>query len=103
MAKKKAAKKETKEKGEQLDLIDVSAANAKPIIKVAREYVKHRDARIAVGKKEAEYKHRVIALVEAAELQPLEGGKIKFKYDGLTILVAPKEMELKVKDEKAEE
>lgn len=95
MAKKKAVKKE---KGKQLDLIDVLPAKVKPVIKVAREYIKHRDARMEIQKKEVEYKHRVIELVQTANLRPLKGGVIRFTYDGLTISLAPKEMELKVKE-----
>jgi len=103
MAKKKASKKETKveskvESGEQLDLIDVAPKNAKPIIAVAREYIKFRDSHMAVQKNEVEYKHRVIELVKEARLQPINGGVIKFEYDGLIISLAPKEMELKVKE-----
>jgi len=53
---------------------------------------------MAVQKNEVEYKHRVIELVKEARLQPINGGVIKFEYDGLTISLAPKEMELKVKE-----
>lgn len=99
MAKKKAApKKDTKETGEQLDLIDVAPEKSKPIIKMAREYIKYRDSRMAVQKKEVEHKQCIIELVKAAKLQPLNGGKIKFEYDGVEISLAPKEMELKVKE-----
>jgi len=94
MSKKKAKK----EKGEQLDLIDVSPENAKPIIKVAREYIKYRDSRMAIQKKEVEHKQDIIELVKAANLAPINGGVIKFEYDGLLISLAPKEMELKVKE-----
>lgn len=103
MTKKKAAKKEAKKSGEQLDLIEVAPKEVKPIIKAAREYAKHRDARIAVGKKEAEHKQKVIELVKAANLQPLKGGLIKFKYNGVTVSITPRDELVKVKDEKAEE
>ena len=80
-----------KEKGEQLDLIDVAPENAKPIMEAARLYQKHQKARIAAGVKEKEQKELIKELVGKANLQPLAGGKIKFEYDGLRITITPRD------------
>lgn len=103
MAKKKAAKKETKEKGKQLDLIDVAPENAKPIIALARRYKKVSAARQANLAEEVQLKKQIINLVKVAKLQPLKGGVIKFKYNGVTVSITPRDELVKVQDEKAEE
>ena len=96
MAKK--TESEANASGEQLDLIDVSPKNAKPIIQAARIYKKHQTARIAALNKEIEQKQKILELVKEANLQPLEGGKIKFEYDGVTISIEPRDELVKVKD-----
>lgn len=97
MAKKKG-KIETKERGEQLDLIDIQPENAKAIIRVARLYKEFQATRIAALAKETEQKHQVLELVRAAKLQPLDGGKIKFEYGGVLICVTPRDELVTVKD-----
>jgi len=96
MAKKK------KESGKQLDLIDVSPENAKPIIALARRYKKASAARQAALAEEVKLKGQLIDLVKAAKLQPLKGGVIKFKHNGVTVSITPRDELVKVKDEKAE-
>ena len=86
-------------KEEQLDLIDVHPKNAKPIVEAARLYKKYQAIRLSALKKEVEQKNTVLSLVKDAKLQPLEGGKIRFKYDGVTISVTPRDELVKVKDE----
>lgn len=104
MATKKAAKKESSdEKGKQLDLLDVAPENAKPIIAVARRYKKASAIRQAALAEEVKLKGQVLDLVKAAKLQPLEGGVIKFAYNGVTISITPRDELVRVKDEKAEE
>lgn len=103
MAKKKAVRKETKEKGKQLDLIDVAPANAKPIIALARRYKKVSAARQANLAEEVQLKKQIIDLTKAAKLQPLKDGVIKFKHNGVTVSITPRDELVKVKDEKAEE
>lgn len=100
MANKNTAKKD---KGEQLDLIDVSPENAKPIIALARRYKKISAARQANLAEEVKLKKQIIDLVKAAKLQPLENGVIKFAYNGVTVSITPRDELVKVKDEKAEE
>jgi len=96
MSKKKAAKKES---GEQLDLIDVAPENAKPIIAAARRYKKANAARQAALAEEVKLKKQIIDLVKAAKLQPLEGGVIKFSYNGVTVSITPRDELVKVKEE----
>ena len=96
-------KTKTEEPGEQKDLIDVHPKNAKAIIKAARLYKKLQTARLTALGKETEQKHEVLVLelVKAAKLQPLDGGKIKFEYDGVMISITPRDELVKIK-EKAE-
>ena len=101
MAKNKATK--TEEKGEQLDLIDVKPENAEAIIAAARLYKKYQLARLTALGKETDQKQKVLELVKDAKLQPLEGGKIKFKYDGFIISVEPRDELVKVIEEVAKE
>jgi len=97
MAKEKKAAME-----EQMDLIDVAPENAKEIIKEARIYKKHESVRLQALDKELVSKNKVLELIKQAKLQPVDGGKIKFTYDGVTITVTPRDELLKVKeDEKA--
>ena len=92
------AKNTDKEAGDQLDLIDVAPKNAKPIIAAARLYRKHLSARLAVQKKENDQKQVVLELVRNAKLQTLDGGKIKFIHDGVTISVEPRDALIKIEE-----
>ena len=85
--------------GEQLDLIDVAPKNAIVIIDAARIYKKLMLVRLKASKKETEQKTEVLKLVREAKLQPLEGGKIRFKYDGVTISVTPRDELVQVLEE----
>jgi len=93
---------ETVDSGEQLDLIDVAPENAMPIIRAARLYKKFQAARQAALEKEIEQKQQVLELVRAAKLPPLEGGIIRFSYDGVVVSVTPRDELVRIKD-KAEE
>ncbi len=101
MTKKDSMQKEVEktEKGEQYDLLDVSPENAMPIIAAARVYKKLVAARIATGVKEVEQKQKILSLIKGAKLQTLDGGKIKFKYDNVTVSVTPRDELVQVKDE----
>ncbi len=88
------------EKNEQMDLIDVSPENAKPIVEAGRKYQKYQVSRIAFGVKEKEQKELIKELVAKAELQPLAGGKIKFEYDGLRITITPRDELVQVSEVK---
>jgi len=101
MAKKKI-KEETKEKGEQLELIDVHPENAKEIVKAAKLYKKYLAERQAVQVEEVAQKRKVLELVRAANMQPGEGGKIKFALDGYTICITPRDELVQVKEKDTE-
>ena len=94
------SKKEEKPEqgGTQLDLIDVSPENAKPIIDAARLYKKFQVTRQTALNKEVKQKQQVLELVKAAKLQPLDGGKIKFEYDGVLICITPRDELVTIRD-----
>jgi hypothetical protein len=85
--------------GEQGMLIEVGPENLAAITPVAKRYQKHKKARLAVLAKELADKEELKALVEEANLPPLEGGVIRFSCDGLEIELTPGKASLKVKDE----
>jgi hypothetical protein len=98
------AKKKETQKGEQMDLIeDVQPKNAGAILKEARIYKKFQAERLSALAKEKEHKQKVLDLVKAANLQPLEDGIIRFRCDGVLITVKPRDELITVKDEAEEE
>lgn len=94
---------EETEQGKQMDLIDVAPENAKVIIAAARIYKRFMLARQKAGAKEVQQKTEVLRLVREAKLQPLPGGKIKFKYDGFIISVTPRDELVRIIEETNEE
>lgn len=94
-----AAINSLKEKGEQLNLIDVLPEKAKPIIAVARRYKKIVTARVDLTAQEVKLKAKIIGLVKAAKITPLEGGVIKFTHKGITVTIKPRDELVQVKDE----
>lgn len=91
-------KNKTKKNGEQLALIDVQPENAEPIIQAARLYKKFQAARLTALNKEVAQKRKILELVKVADLQPLEGGKIKFEYDNVMVSITPRDELVTVKD-----
>lgn len=83
---------------EQLDLIDVLPKNATAIKRAARAYLKAKAERLACLEKEQGQQEKIRDLVEEAELQPLADGVIRFRLDGLTIKVTPREDGVLVKE-----
>lgn len=96
----KGPKKDAKPKGEQLALIDVAPENAKPIIKLAREYKKAVTSRLVFLKEEVRLKQLILELVNNAGLQRLPSGDIRFRYDDVTITVTPCDDKIKVVEKK---
>ena len=93
-----AKKKETEQSGEQLELIDVTPKNAKPIIEVGRLYNIAKKARIASLAEEVKYKTKIRQMVKDAGIQRLEDGTIKFTHNRVTILVEPQDEKVTVKE-----
>ena len=94
-AKLKLAKKTS---GEQLDLIkDYQPKNKKEILRVARKYKASQCARMEAAAVEAEMKEKLLAVVKAANIVPDADGCYKFRVDGCTITVKPRDELVQVK------
>ena len=96
-------RKKDQTEGEQLDLIDVSPPNSKEIIKYARIYKKAQAERQEALAREVESKQKLLSLIKEAGLKPLENGVIRFRLDGYTITVKPRDELVRVKDDSEEE
>lgn len=94
-----ARQQKTTDGGDQLDLIDVAPKNTKEIKRAARAYKKAQAERIGWLESEKKHKGKILELVEAAKLQPLEGGVIRFQVDGMIITVTPRDQLVRVKDD----
>jgi hypothetical protein len=92
-------RKKNAEAGEQLDLIDTTPKNSKQIIVIARRYKAAQTARIAALVEEGAEKQKLLDLVKAAKLQPLENSVIRFRVDGMTISITPRDELIKVKED----
>ncbi len=101
MAKKNQEQEQTEASAEQeqLDLIDVAPENAQEIIASVKRYKKAQTGRIALLNKEVEERQKLRALIDAANLQRLEDGSIRFRVDGFIITVKPRDELITVKDE----
>ena len=82
--------------GDQLALIDIHPENAKPIIALALTYKKYVAERQLALAKEVELKNKILDLVKAAKLQPLENGNTTFTYEGVTVSIEPQDEKVKV-------
>ncbi len=98
MAKTKTTAKKKPVKGQQ-DLIDVCPPNIKEIVLHAKRYREHLTTRLAAQKGEEREKQKVKDLVKEAKLQPIEGGIIKFSYDGFTVKLTPRDILVQIEEE----
>ena len=89
-------------KGEQMDLIDVGPKHSKEIIACARIYKAIVTKRIKLTSAEVTAKIKLLDMVKAAKLKRLSDGTIKFKIDGITIKVTPRDELIQVTEDKEE-
>lgn len=82
-----------------MDLIDVGPENSKEIIRVARLYKTTLSKRIDLLAQEVEHKHKLLELINNAHLQRLPDGRIRFKVEGYTITVTPRDELVKIKED----
>lgn len=94
------AKKKEAEAGEQLQLIDVTAKNAKPLVAAAKLYKKYQKERMAAGVKEKDQKDLILDLVKKSDLQRLKDGKIKFEVDGMKFVITPRDELVQITEKK---
>lgn len=94
------SRKKTSTNGEQLPLIDVGPENLKKIVPVARRYRAAVKRRMNEGDEEVKLKVKLLQLVEEANLQRDKTGKVKFKADGMTITVTPRDNLIQVTEKK---
>lgn len=85
-----------------MDLIEIKPENAKVILKAAKAYKRAQKERLAALEVEVKEKQKVLELVKAAKLQPLENGNIRFRLDGVTISIQPRDELVKVKEDNEE-
>ena len=98
------ARKRVADDGDQQELIEVTPANHKKILSLARAYKKAQRARTEALAEEIKWKEKLLAEVKEAEIAPNPDGSFKFKCDGATISVTPRDELIRVKfDEDAEE
>lgn len=85
--------------GEQIELLDVGPENLKQIKPVARRYRSAVAARIAALEEETKLKAQILSMVHDAHLSRLDDGTIRFKCDGMTITITPRDELVRVKEE----
>jgi hypothetical protein len=90
-------------KGDQLPLIDVTPENIKLIAPITKAYRKALAARQLALKEEVDNKQKLLALVKEAGLQRLPDGSIRFRVNGLLIVIEPQDDKVKVKDENGDD
>ena len=96
-------RKKDSDAGEQLELIDVGPKNLEAIKPVAARYRAAMKRRMKAGQEEADAKQQILALVKDANLSRLEDGSIKFRCDGMLIIVLPRDELVRVKEDTEDE
>ncbi len=94
MARRKKAKS-----GEQLDLIDLTPENAKPLKRAIRLYQEAQAEGKEWKDEEKLQKQRILGLVKEAGLRPDADGVIQFRLQGITIKITPRDSLIQVKVE----
>jgi len=84
--------------GEQMDLIDVTPKELKRILPIAKEYRRVVKQRVKLTAKEVTLKGQILEEVKKAKLPRLDDGSVRFKCDGITISVTPRDELVKVKE-----
>jgi len=81
----------------------VTPENSKEIIKQAKAYKAAQSRRIEALENEVAAKVKLLSLIKEAKVQRLDDGKIRFKLDGYTITVTPRDELVKVKEDSESE
>lgn len=89
-----------KKKGEQMALIEVGPENEEEILEAVQVYKDYQKQRLFFLKKEVAQKAVVLKLVEKAELQRLQDGKIRFLCGGNIVEIEPRDDLIKIKKAK---
>jgi hypothetical protein len=79
------------------ELIQTLPDNVQEIVDVALEYRDCVTTRTGILKKEVELKAKISEMVHNAGFQPLKGGVIRFRHNGVLISVTPRDELIKVK------
>lgn len=90
--------KEEMQSGEQLDLIDVTPEELKPIIELAKKYKSAQGRRLDALAEEVDYKQRLLEMIKASGLSRDEDGKIRFSSGSFKITVTPRDDLISVKE-----
>lgn len=96
---KSTSETESEVTGEQMDLIDVAPQHLAEIKPIARKYRAAVKRRMKAGEEEVQLKQEILALIKSENLTRLPDGSIRFKCDGMTITVTPRDELVKVKEE----
>lgn len=90
------------EDGEQMDLIEVDAENAKVLKRWAKAYKKAQAARMEAGREEQDKKRKLLAAVKEADVQMIDE-QWKLRVDGMIITVKPRDELVRVKEDNEDE
>ena len=84
--------------GEQMALIDVAPEHLTEIKPLANKYRAAVNRRMKALEEEMSLKQEILDLIKKENLSRLPDGSIKFKCDGMTITVTPRDELVKVKE-----
>ena len=85
-------------KQKQLQLIETLPENIQEIVDLAEEYEDVKQGRLNILDKEKELKHKLLEMIKASGIKPLEDGVIRFRHDGFMISITPRDELIKVKE-----